>query len=316
MNWHGETVEPHSQAVLDMVAATGRLPMHEAGVEAAREAMRASRELLGGPVPDTVVRDLAAPAPEGLIPIRLYRSRAIPIDQPLPLLVYFHGGGFVLGDIRTGDAFCAGLANRIGIAVAAVNYRLAPEHRFPAAVEDSYSALKWLAANASTLSLCGDKLAVAGESAGGNLAAVCALKARDHDGPALRAQILLYPVTDFLMTSASYRRNATGYLLTADTMLWFRHLYLGNHEASDWRASPLRAADLSGVAPALVVTCGFDPLRDEGVAYATRLVGAGVQTVHLDYPRQIHGFAMWGKASPDAARVLGQVADELQRSFY
>jgi len=304
-------VEPDSQAVLDLVAATGRLPMHEVGVAAARESMRASRELLGGTPPPTVVRDLAAAGPGGAIPIRLYRPLSESPDLPVPLVVFYHGGGFVAGDIQTGDAFCASLADRIGVAVAAVDYRLAPEHPFPAAIEDSYAALTWLVANAGALNVRADRVALAGDSAGGSLAAVCALQARDLDGPMLDAQILLYPVTDLAMTSESYRTNATGYLLTAETMRWFRAQYLGGGDEMGWRASPLRADRFDRLPPALVVTCGFDPLHDEGAAYAARLVEAGVPTRHLAYPRQIHGFALWGKVSRDAGLVLGQVAEEL-----
>ena len=307
-----DTVDPDSQVVLDMVAASGRPPLQEAGVAAAREGMRASRLLLGATPPETLVRDLAASGPGGAIPIRLYRPLGLPSDHPVPLLVYFHGGGWVLGDIETGDAFCASLADRIGIAVAAVDYRLAPENPFPAAVEDSVAALDWLVANAAGLILRADRVAVAGDSAGGTLAAVCALHARDRGGPALRAQILLYPVTDLAMISDSYRRNANGYMLTADTMRWFIEQYLAGADENDWRASPLRVERVDGVAPALIVTCGFDPLCDEGAAYAARLAAANVPTRHLPYPRQVHGFAMWGKAARDAETLLCQVADELR----
>lgn len=309
-------IDPDAQAVLDMAAAAGRRPMHELGLAEARAAMRAARLALGAEPPATLVRDIAAPGPGGPIPIRLYRPPGLPADAVMPLLVYYHGGGWVLGDIETGDALCASLACRLGIAVAAVDYRLAPEHPFPAAVDDSFFALQWLVDQSAALGLSADRVAVAGDSAGGNLAAVCALLARDRGGPALRSQILLYPVTDCSMTSDSYRRNASGYLLTAETMRWFRDQYLGAADPADWRASPLHAARLDDLPPALVVTCGFDPLHDEGQAYAERLRAAGVPTRLLPYSRQLHGFALWGKVARDAETVLSQVVDELGPALF
>jgi acetyl esterase len=308
----GRTVDPESKAVLDMIVASGRPPIHELELSVAREGMQASRLLLGTVPPDTIVQDLIAPGPGGDIPIRLYRAREQPLDLPIPLLVFFHGGGWVLGDIQSGDAFCASVAQRLGMAVAAVDYRLAPEHVFPAAVEDSFAALDWLVDNAAALRLQGDRVAVAGDSAGGTLAAVCALRARDCGKLSLKAQILLYPVTDLGMATESYRQNATGYMLTAESMRWFRDQYLGEADAADWRASPLRAERFAGLAPALIVTCGFDPLQDEGQAYAQRLVEAGVSTRFLPYPRQLHGFAMWGRAVSDAETLLRQVVEELR----
>lgn len=308
---NSQSVDPDSQAVLDLIAASGRPLMEKGGVESARESMRASRLLLGATPSETQVRDIVAPRTEGEILIRLYRPPAKSAHCPLPLLVYFHGGGWVLGDIETGDAFCATLAQRVGIAVAAVDYRLAPEHPFPAAVEDAFAALDWLVANAQAVGVDTNFVAVCGDSAGGNLAAVCALRARDPDQTPLRAQILLYPVTDLAMATESYRRNAEGYGLTANAMRWFRELYLSGADDADWRASPLRADQIDNIAPALVVTCGFDPLCDEGAAYAHRLRAANVPVRHLHYPRQIHGFAMWGRAVRDAEAVLREVGDEL-----
>ncbi|AOH82864.1 hypothetical protein AWL63_01595 [Sphingomonas panacis] len=306
------TIDPDSQAILDFIIASGRPPIAEAGLEAARAGMRASRLLFGALPPPTRNRDVAASGPAGAIPIRLYRPLDAPVERPLPLLVYFHGGGWVLGDIETGDALCATLAQSVGIAVAAVDYRLAPEFPFPAGLEDCFAALDWLTAQAGDLGISAARVAVAGDSAGGNLAAVCALRARDRGEP-LCAQILLYPVTDLTMTSDSYQRNASGYMLTAETMRWFRDQYLGDANALDWRVSPLHAERLDDVAPALIVTSGLDPLCDEGAAYAARLVTAGVQVRYLPYPRQLHGFALWGKTVRDAAAVLAQVADELRQ---
>ncbi|CAN5363014.1 alpha/beta hydrolase [soil metagenome] len=306
------TIDPDSQAILDLIIASDRPPIHAAGLEAARAGMRASRQLFGAPPPPTRIRDVTAPGPAGAIPIRLYRPLDLPIERPLPLLVYFHGGGWVLGDIETGDALCATLAQSVGIAVAAVEYRLAPEFPFPAGLEDCFAALDWLTAQVGDLGIFGARVAVAGDSAGGNMAAVSALRARDRGEP-LCAQILLYPVTDLTMRSESYQRNASGYMLTAETMRWFRDQYLGDTDASDWRASPLHAERLNDLAPALIVTCGLDPLCDEGAAYAARLVTAGVPVRYLPYPCQLHGFALWGKTVRDATVVLAQVAKELRQ---
>jgi acetyl esterase len=311
----GQGVDPDSQAVLDQIAAAGRPPLHEAGVAAARAAVQASRQAFAAEPVATHVRDIAAPGPGGAVPIRLYRPLGPTADARLPLLVFFHGGGWVLGDINSGDAFCASVAQQAGIVVAAVDYRLAPEHVFPAGIEDAFAALNWLAGGKADPGIDPDRVAVAGDSAGGTLATVCALLARDAGAPALRAQVLLYPVTDLAMGSDSYRRNASGYLLTAETMRWFRDLYLAGADVRDWRASPLYAADLGAVAPALVVTCGFDPLCDEGAAYAARLTAAGVSTRELHLPRQVHGFAMWGKLVRDAEIVHEAVVAQLRHRF-
>jgi acetyl esterase len=217
----------------------------------------------------------------------------------------------VIGDLDSGNWFCASLVERLGIAVIAVDYRLAPEHRFPAAADDCIAALSWIADNAAQLGIRADGIAVGGDSAGGNLAAVCAIHARDTGSFKVSAQILLYPVTDISSEHASYERNADGYMLTAVMMRYFKAQYLDGASAEDWRASPL-LAKLDGVAPALVVTCGYDPLCDEGDAYAAALKSAGVSVRHIRYDGQIHGFAMWSRVVKDAHNVMEQIVEDLK----
>jgi acetyl esterase len=234
----------------------------------------------------------------------------------LPALVYYHGGGWVVGDLDTHDALCRHLANGAGCAVLAVDYRLAPEHKFPAAVEDAWAALEWAAENAAALGIDRERLAVGGDSAGGNLAAIVSLMARNRGGPHLCYQLLLYPALDFGMHFDSYRRFAEGYLLTRATMAWFTDHYLARPaEIDDWRASPLRARDMTGLPPALIVTAGYDPLRDEGAAYARRLVESGVSICHRHYSGQLHGFLTMGKVVRAAGPALDEAAAALKAAW-
>ena len=234
----------------------------------------------------------------------------------MPALVFFHGGGWVIGDLDSHDGICRHLANAARCAVASVHYRLAPEDKFPAAVEDCFAATRWLAETGAALGIDGARLAVGGDSAGGNLAAVVSILARDCGTPTLLSQFLLYPAVDFVMTRASHQRFAEGYLLTMATMRWFSEHYLrGQEDTTDWRASPLRAADLSGVAPAFVLTAGHDPLCDEGTAYARRLEEWGVAVQHRHIEDQIHGFLMMGKIVQAAGSTLDDIAVALRESF-
>jgi acetyl esterase len=219
----------------------------------------------------------------------------------------------VLGDLETADPTARKLANRSGAVVVSVDYRLAPEHPYPAGVEDSWAVLEWVATHGDELGADASRLAVGGDSAGGNLAAVMAQRAAAAGGPALRAQLLVYPVTDLRMTHPSIIENGEGYLLTSDSMRWFHDLYLGDGgDAADPEASPLLADDVADVAPAIVVTAGFDPLRDEGDAYAERLDAAGVKVVHLRYEDMIHGFASMAKVTPRTNEMLTEVGEALR----
>ena len=304
--------------VLELVRLSGRPPFEAVSPAEARALFLGGREIFSPePPPVAETRDLAVPGPEGgSLTLRLYRGAGAGPDAKLPTLVFFHGGGWVVGDLETHDAMCRHIANAAGCAVVAVDYRLAPEHKFPAAVEDCVAATLWLGENGGELGLDVSRLAVGGDSAGGNLATVVSLIARDRGAPRLCAQLLLYPALDFGMKQTSHRRFAEGYLLTEATMRWFAEAYLWRLEdAEDWRASPLRAADLSNLPPAYVLTAGYDPLCDEGIAYARQLREAGVAVDHRHFASQIHGFLLMGKMVRAAGPALDDLAAALTASF-
>ncbi|HVH75142.1 MAG TPA: alpha/beta hydrolase [Stellaceae bacterium] len=307
-------LDPDAERVLELVRLSGRPTFDQVSPAEARALFLAGRNVFAPePAPVAEIRDLAAPGPGvGSIPLRLYR----PGEGVLPALVYYHGGGWVVGDLETHDTLCRHLANAAGCAVVAVDYRLAPEHKFPAAVEDAWAALEWVAENGAALGIDRARLAVGGDSAGGNLAAVASLIARDRGGPLLSCQLLLYPAVDLGMHMDSYRRFAEGYLLTRATMAWFVDHYLARPaEIDDWRGSPLRAADLGGVAPAFVVTAGYDPLSDEGAHYARRLVQSGVSICHRHYAGMLHGFLTAGRIVRAAGPALDEAAAALKAAW-
>jgi acetyl esterase len=278
-------LDPQAQTLLDQLALMPQVPMAEQTPEGFRAAFGMLAALSGEPDQVAGVEDRTIPGPAGEIPVRIYTPEG---SGPFPVLVFFHGGGFVIGDLDTHDGACRELCNGATAVVVAVDYRLAPEHPYPAAPEDCFAALQWVHANAASINGDPDRLAVAGDSAGGNLAAVISLMARDNGGPALRAQILVYPATDLTMSHPSIDENGEGYLLTKESMEWFMGHY--RPDVADQKASPMAAADLSGLPPALVITGEFDPLRDEGEAYAERLRAAGVPVVQTRYDGMIHGF--------------------------
>jgi acetyl esterase len=305
-------LDPAVRRWLDDVYGGPYTPMHELTVEQARRQMLAASELLGLGEAVAAVDDLVADGPSGPIPVRLYRP--LPDDAaPLPVVVYFHGGGWVLGSIATHDAYCRSLANASGWAVASVDYRLAPEHPFPTPLEDAFAATRWIARQAQQLQLDPQRLAVAGDSAGGNLAAAVTLASRARRGPAIDRQALLYPITDCRFDGPSYQSNAEGYHLTRATMIWFwRHYLEDADEADNPYAAPLRADSLAGLPPALVMTAEFDPLLDEGEAYARRLIESGVPTRLSRYDGMIHGFVRRLKEWQQADDALQEVADFLR----
>ena len=237
-----------------------------------------------GPEVGDVV-DGVLPGPAGPLPYRRYRPAT---PGPHPIVVYFHGGGWVLGGLDSDDPFCRDLCVKSGAVVVSVDYRHAPEARFPAAVDDGFAAVRWIAAHAETLGGVPGQLAVCGWSAGGNIAAVVCQMARDAGGPHIAGQVLVTPVTDCDFTRESYVANGEGYVLTTALMRWFWDHYADPADRPHPKASPLRAHDLCGLPPALVVTCEFDPLRDEGVAYAEALANAGADVRHLSCRGQIH----------------------------
>jgi len=307
-------LDPDAQTLLDMVRAANRPAFETVGAAEARLLYMAGRRVLAPePMPVAETLDMTMPGPGGPIPLRLYRPSA---DDRLPVLVFFHGGGWVVGDIETHDTVCRHLANRAECAVISVDYRLAPEHKFPAAVEDSYAAALWVADNAAALGVDPARLAVGGDSAGGNLAAAVSLMARDAGAPRICYQLLIYPATDAAMRHDSIARFAEGYVLTRSTMRWFYEQYLRSpDDAADWRVSPLVAPDLAGLPPALVLTAGYDPLCDEGDAYAASLAAAGVPVEHRRFAGQIHGFATNGKIIRAAESALDAAAAALKQAW-
>lgn len=308
-------LDPGIRAYLDGLAAEGARPIYELAIHEARRQQEERAPLLFGLVEDVAtVREIVVPGPAGAIRTRLY-APAGPL--PMPLLVYFHGGGWVVGSLDTHDGVCRSLARRTPCFVLSVDYRMAPEHRFPAAVEDAWAATIWAAAHAYEFSGDPRCLAVGGDSAGGNLAAVVALRARDREAPSLRLQLLVYPVLDYDFTTPSYERNAAGYALTREAMRWYWNHYLPEPgRRDDPEAAPLRARTLGGVAPALILTCEYDPLLDEGEAYARRLVEAGVPTIHRRYPGLIHGVIRMPRITPKAWDLINDSAAALRNAFY
>jgi acetyl esterase len=252
---------------------------------------------------------LAIPAPHGAIPARIYTPKTLRKKDGLaPCLVFFHGGGWVIGNLETHDVVCRKLAHESELIVISVDYRLAPEHKFPAAVDDAILATKWIAANAKQHGIDASRLIVGGDSAGGNLAAVVALAARDGGGPKIAAQLLIYPATEFARKHPSHREPETSILLTHSVIGWFMNHYLGDADISDWRASPARAKSLTDLPPAYVLTAGADPLRDEGDEYAARLKEAGVPVTYKHFPGQFHGFFTMGKLLNQANVAVTEIA--------
>ena len=303
--------------MIDLVISSGRPAYHQLSPKDARQLFRETRPA-STPTPPQIgmVRDLTADGPLGPIPLRVYRPAGVPASTPLAVLVFFHGGGWVIGDLETHDVLCRQLTAGSGVSVVSVDYRLAPEHKFPAAVDDAWAATRWVVAHAGELAVDARRLAVGGDSAGGNLAAVVALLARDKGAPAIAVQVLIYPVTDLVGETRSYRDFAEGYLLTREGMRWFiAHYLTAEAEAADWRASPIRAQSLAGLPPALIVTAGFDPLRDEGEAYAERLRDAGVRVDSVCYGGMIHGFVPMGRLLDTAGRAISLIAGSLSQAL-
>ncbi|HEV8584679.1 MAG TPA: alpha/beta hydrolase [Methylomirabilota bacterium] len=310
-------LDPQARNVIDLVIKSGRPPYHQLSPKDARQMFRETRPASTPPAPEIgAVREVKASGPLGEIPLRVYRPAGVPAATRLPVYVYFHGGGWVIGDLETHDVVCRQITAESGVCVISVDYRLAPEHKFPASVDDAWAATRWIAAHAADLGVDGAKVAVGGDSAGGNLAAVVALLARDGGSPPIALQVLIYPVTDLSAESQSYTDLADGYMLTRDSMRWFKAQYLTKEEdAADWRVSPLRAPSLAGVAPALVITAGYDPLRDEGEAYARRLREAGVGVDAVCFGGMIHGFVPMGRLIDTAFRGVTLIAGSLRQAL-
>ena len=377
-------LHPEARALINLMQERGVPPTHTLSPADARYFYRERRFFTQPDAPQVaLVQDLQANGPHGAIPLRLYKPLVKAHDavaanvvaqkqeqgqsqmqsqmkaddeadaeskiqaSVLPVLVYFHGGGWVIGDLDTHDTLCRELANGSGCAVVAVDYRMGPEHRFPAAVDDCFAATRWVHDNAASLGLDASRLAVGGDSAGGNLAAVVSILARElgvadaagDAGTAANAandwraaidgtvangaaglpiafQLLIYPSTDMRRLSASHQSNGQGYVLTADTIAYFQAHYTGDEaKYLDWRASPLLCESLANLPPAFVMTAGYDPLRDEGLAYAQRLTDAGNRASHICFERQIHGFITMGRVIDEANAAVAICASELKRSL-
>jgi acetyl esterase len=305
------TIDGDAKAYLERLAALGAPPVNEmTPAEARLAAETTAAEVFGPTDPVDAVVDQAIPGP-----VRTRAYRPVGDQQGLGVLVYLHGGGWMIGSLDTHDGVCRALAARTPCVVLSVGYRLAPEHTFPAAVDDAWAATAWVAEHAASIGGDPGRMAVGGDSAGGNLAAVVALRARDHGLP-LRLQLLVYPVTNAAFDTASYREFASGYLLTQDAMRWYWKQYLGSDgDGASPEASPLRAPDLAGLAPAHVITVELDPLRDEGEAYAARLVEAGIRTTTLRAVGLIHGCYRMPGVIPRANELLDSSAQALRAAF-
>jgi acetyl esterase len=304
---------PELRSLLDQQATSGRPPLHHQSVEQARAFHAADAAALNGPqAPVAAVADRRVPGPAGELPVRIYTPEGEP---PFPIVVFFHGGGWVVGTLDTYDPLCRALAAATPAVVVSVDYRLAPEHRWPAAVEDAYAATEWASRNAAALGGVQHRLAVAGDSAGGNLAAVVALGARDRGGPAIAFQLLVYPALDAAGDTASWREYADGYHLTADGMRWYWDHYLGGADGAAPDASPLRAAFVGGLPPALVIGAEYDILRDEGEAYAARLAEAGVDASASRHAGVVHGFVRWRAVTGAAGDALQEAATALRSAL-
>jgi acetyl esterase len=312
-------LHPDARALLDLIEERKLPAMHTLTPVDARAFYR-DRRFFTQPAPPDVgaVIDTRCQGPHGAIPLRVYRplgAGASPTKgSSLPVLVYYHGGGWTIGDLDTHDVLCRELCNGSGAVVVAVDYRMGPEHRFPAAVDDCTAATAWVHAQADELGVDRSRLAVGGDSAGGNLAAVIAIAARDSGAFPIAYQLLIYPATDMRRGHPSHTTNGSGYLLTTETIAYYHDHYITDaaHDL-DWRASPLLHPDLSNLPPALVLTAGFDPLRDEALEYANRLAAAGNRATYVCFDRQIHGFITMGKVIDEANTAVTLCAGELAR---
>ena len=309
------TLDPEIAGYLAETVALGSPPPWQAGHIESRRLTEERAPLLAGP-PEAVtsVEDRVLETPEGSVAVRVYRPSATP--EPLPALLWYHGGGWVVGSLDTHDVPCRALANRAGCVVIAVDYRMAPEHRYPAAVADSWTALLWVFEHAAEIGVDPARLAVGGDSAGGNLAAVMTLRAAERGHPEIVAQLLIYPVTDVVLETESYRANGSGFGLSREMMSWYIEQYAPDARTHrDEELAPLKARSVQGLPPALVVTCEFDPLLSEGEAYARRLADAGVPTTHIREEGMIHGYFRWAGVTARAAKTYDDCSAFLHRAF-
>lgn len=311
-------LDPQTKSLLDLIIEKGVPPTHLLTPEEAR-VMYSERRFYSQPdAPDmALVEDMSIPGPASPLKIRSYRPIRSKTNDILPALVYYHGGGCVIGDLDTHDVLCRELSNLANIAVLSVDYRLAPENPFPAAADDCISATQWIHQHADQLNIDKNRIAVGGDSAGGNLAAVVCIALRDANDFQPVFQLLIYPMTDARAQTPSMTSNGQGYLLTKDAVAYYHNHYIPNHvDRLDWKASPLLANDLSNLPPALIITAGYDPLRDEGLYYADKLSTAGVPTQYICFERQIHGFILMGRILDEANTAVKMCAQALKDHLY
>ena len=301
------SLHPQVVQLLERAAKSPLPQLYEVPAHVARRIYRDTRAALAPQAPEVASASLVlAPGP---VALRYYRPLHAKPEEALPALVYFHGGGWVIGDLDTHDVLCRQLANGARCAVYSVDYRMGPEHPFPAAVEDCFAATKFVAGRHK-------QVAVGGDSAGGNLATVVALQARDAGGPEIAYQLLIYPATDQRLAHPSIRKNGEGYLLTKKSMEYFQAQYLPNQgDLTDWRASPLLARSLAGLPPAHLITAGYDPLLDEGREYAERMAKEGVDVSYREYADMVHGFILFGGVLDTANAAVQECCEKLRNAF-
>jgi acetyl esterase len=310
-------LDPQAQALLALMIERGVPATHTLTPADARR-FYLERRFFTQPDPPAVadMRDLRTDDAAYAVPVRLYRPAGSQDTSRLPGLVYFHGGGWTIGDLDTHDVLCRELCNASGCAVVAVDYRMGPEHRFPAAVDDCLAAVRWVQREVGNLGIDPMRLAVGGDSAGGNLAAAVCIALRDAGDPAPAFQLLIYPATDMRAVAPSHTVNGQGYMLTADSIAYYRGHYIDDPALyTDWRASPLLAESLARLPPALVLTAGFDPLRDEGRQYADSLSAAGNRVQYVCFERQVHGFITMGRVIDEAHTAVALCAAVLRRAL-
>ena len=309
-------LDPQVRALLERIAAAGAPALHTVSAPEARILYDRYRKPLQPAVPEVALaEDSSFRGPAGTVPVRLFRAAGTHADEVLPVLVYFHGGGWTFGDLDSHDIVCRSIANQVRGALVSVAYRLAPEHKFPAALEDCIAATRWVGAEAKHLRVDASRIAVGGDSAGGNLAAVVALALRGEE-PKLALQLLIYPAVDQRCDQPSHHRCAKGFLLDRDGILWCRGNYLrDDSDIGDWRASPILAPDHTGVAPAYIITAGFDPLLDEGAAYADKLTAAGVPVTYECFEGMVHGFITMSGALAAGNHALYRCGMMLRQAY-
>ncbi|WP_428385949.1 alpha/beta hydrolase [Nevskia ramosa] len=304
-------LDPSARLVVDAMAAAGQPGLETLSSAEARAAFAIGMSMLQArPIEVGPIQDLVAETAHRAIPMRSYRPLSVDPQTPAPAIVFFHGGGFYLGDLEVFDRQCRRLCRAANCVVISVDYRLAPEHKFPAAPQDAFAALKWIAANAGRLAIDAERLAVAGDSAGGNLAAVVCLMAREAGAPTISHQTLIYPATNLSAEPID------GLFLTEAMMRHFLAVYMGSEaDAKDWRASPALAESHAGLPPATVLVCGHDPLHDDGLAYSAALKSAGVPVQELRFSGQIHGFLLMDAAIPEAATAMDKIGRLIQSAL-